>query len=305
MLTVTVPDTDMMDRLADMSDRVEFVLWDLLTPLPVDVAQRVEVVQIGHYWGAPERWKRLGDVPNLRYVLLPSAGFEHALQHLPHGVILCNGRGVHSDGTAELAVGLILASQRGLPEAIEAQREGRWHNPELGSLADRRVLVVGAGSVGEAVVARLRPFGVEITVVGRTQRPGVAPIGDLRNLLTSADVVVLTVPYSPDTHHLLDASALAALPDGALVVNVARGRVIDTAALLTELKAGRLRAALDVTDPEPLPPDHPLWMAPNTIITAHQGGNSDATYPRAAALLRRQLEHLLAGEPVDNVVAHG
>jgi len=118
-------------------------------------------------------------------------------------------------------------------------------------------------------------------------------------------VVVLTVPYSPDTHHLLDADGLAALPDGALVVNVARGRVVDNDALLAELVAGRLRAALDVTDPEPLPPQHPLWRAPNTIITAHQGGNSEATYPRVAALLRRQLEHLLAGEPVENVVVAG
>jgi phosphoglycerate dehydrogenase-like enzyme len=305
MLTVTVPDTDLLERLGDLRDRVELVLWDLVTPLPRDVAERVQAVQIGHYWGSPERWRRLPEVPNLRYVFLPSAGFEHALPHLPPGVTLCNGRGVHSDGTAELAVGLILASQRGLVAAIEAQREGRWHSPELGSLADRRVLVVGAGSVGEAVVERLRPFGVRLTVIGRTERPGVLGADKLLELLPNTDIVVLTVPYSPDTHHLMNAAALAALPDGALVVNVARGRVIDTAALLIELEAGRLRAALDVTDPEPLPADHPLWRAPNTIITAHQGGNSDATYPRVAALLRRQLEHLLAGEPFENVVAQG
>ncbi len=304
MLTVTVPDTDLLDRLQDLSGRVELVLWDLLSPLPAEVAERVSMVQIGHYWVKPDRWRRLAEVPNLRYVQLPSAGFDHALPLIPPGVTLCNGRGVHSTGTAELAVALILAAQRGLAAALEAQREGRWFNPELPSLADRRVLVVGAGSVAQAVIERLRPFEVEITVVGRTARPGVHGIDELGGLLGQADIVVLTVPYSPQTHQLLDAERLAALPDGALVVNVARGRVVDTEALLAELTSGRLRAALDVTDPEPLPADHPLWHAPNTIITAHQGGNSDATYPRVAALLRRQLEHLLAGEPLDNVVAH-
>lgn len=305
MLTVTVPDTDLVERLADLTDRVEFVQWDLLTELPPDVAARVSVVQIGHYWGDPARWRRLPEAANLRYVLLPSAGFEHALPHLPSGVTLCNGRGVHSAGTAELTMMLILASQRGLIDAIDAQREGRWLNPELASLADRRVLIVGAGSLAEALAARLRPFEVELTMVGRTARDGVHGIDELPVLLTQTDVVVLTVPYSPDTHHLLDAAALAALPDGALVVNVARGRVVDTDALLAELTSGRLRAGLDVTDPEPLPSDHPLWRAPNTIITAHQGGNSNGTYPRVAALLRRQLEHLLADEPLENVVAVG
>ena len=141
MLTVTVPDQELLDRLSDMSDRVELVLWDLLSPLPTDVAQRVRVVQIGHYWAAPERWKRLYETPNLEYVMLPSAGFEHAIPRVPPGTILCNGRGVHSTGTSELALALILASQRGLVDALAAQRDGHWYNPELPSLADRRVLV--------------------------------------------------------------------------------------------------------------------------------------------------------------------
>ncbi len=303
MLTVTVPDQELLDRLSDMSDRVELVLWDLLSPLPPDVAQRVRVVQIGHYWGAPDRWGRLYQVPNLEYVMLPSAGFEHAIPRIPPGTTLCNGRGVHSAGTSELALALILASQRGLLDAMAAQREARWDNPELSSLADRRVLVVGAGSVAQAVVDRLLPFEVEITQVARTARDGVHGIDELVPLLRQADIVVVTVPWSETTHHLLDATTLAALPDGALVVNVARGAVVDTDALLTELQSGRLRAGLDVTDPEPLPSDHPLWHAPNTIITAHQGGNTNATYPRVAALVRRQLEHLLAGEEPENIVA--
>jgi len=307
VLTVTIPDDDLMGRLSDLRG-VELVPWDLLSPLPDEVAARVDVVVIGHYWVEVERWERLAQVQNLRYLLLPSAGFEHALRFVPPGAVLCNGRGVHSAGTAELAVGLILAAQRGLVDALDAQRAGRWHNPFGQSLADRRVLVVGAGSVADALVARLAPFEVSITQVARTARPGaggidVHGIDELHDLLPSADIVVLTVPLDRTTYHLLDATALAALPDGALVVNVARGKVIDTDALLAELTSGRLRASLDVTDPEPLPADHPLWRAPGTIITAHQGGNTDATYPRVAALVRRQLEHLLAGEPLENVVA--
>lgn len=305
MLTVTVPDTDLFQRLADLNDRVELVVWDLVDPLPTDIAERVELVQIGHYWVQPQRWRRLFELPRLRYVQLPSAGYEHALPLIPAYATVCNGRGVHSAGTAELAIGLMLASQRGLVEAIDAQRAEQWHSPELSSLADRRVLVIGAGSVAQAVAARLRPFEVDLTMVGRSARDGVHAVAELPELLGSAEIVVVTVPYSEQTHHLLDARALAALPDGALVVNVARGLVVDTDALLAELRSGRLRAALDVTDPEPLPPGHELWHAPHTIITAHQGANTTATYPRVAALLRRQLEHALAGEPLDNVVGPG
>jgi len=306
VLTVTLPDDDHMTRLADLGDQLELVRWDLLGPLPADVLARVDVVVIGHYWIGSQRWERLATVPNLRCVLLPSAGFEHALPYIPEHVSVCSGRGVHSAGTAELAVALMLAAQRGLADAVVAQSEGRWHNPFGMALADRRVLVVGAGSVASALVARLRPFEVQITQVARTARVGpdgpVHGVEDLATLLPDADIVVLTVPLDASTEHLLDAAALAALPDGALVVNVARGRVVDTDALLAELCSGRLRAALDVTDPEPLPPGHPLWSAPNTVITAHQGGNTDATSPRVTALVRRQLGHLLAGEPLENQV---
>jgi phosphoglycerate dehydrogenase-like enzyme len=303
VLTVTVPDADLATRLADLADRVELVVWDLTGPLPAEVGARVQVVVIGHYWVTPDRYARLAQLPALEMVQLPSAGFEHAVPHVPAGITVCNGRGVHSAGTAELAVALVLAAQRGLADAVRAMDRGRWFNPQLHSLADRRVLVVGDGSVAAAVRARLAPFEVTLTRVGRTRRDGVHGVDELDTLLPDADVVVLTVPLDATTHHLLDARRLALLPDGALVVNVARGAVVDTDALLTELTAGRLRAALDVTDPEPLPPDHPLWRAPGTVITAHQGGNTDATYPRTAALVRRQLETLLAGDEPLNVVA--
>lgn len=307
MLTVTVPSEDLLRRLDDLSDRVRLVRWDLGAPLPPDVAPDVDVVVVPHYFVRPGGFRVLAGLPRLRLVQLPSAGFEHALPHMPAGITLCNGRGVHSTGTAELALALTLAMQRGIPDAVAAQADARWSSPMLHSLADRRVVVVGAGSVGAAVVARLRPFEVDVVQVGRRARDTadghVHAVTELPDLVADADVVVLVVPLDASTHHLVDADLLARMKDGALLVNLARGKVVDTDALLAELDAGRLRAALDVTDPEPLPPDHPLWHAPNVLITAHQGGNTDATEPRVATVVRRMIEDLLAGREPQNVVA--
>ena len=311
MLTATVPGDDLPTRLGDLvaahPDDLRLVRWDLDSPLDATTAATVDLVVVPHYFVRPGGFDVLRDLPRLRYVQLPSAGYEHARPHLPPGVVLCNGRGVHDAGTAELAVALTLAVQRDLPGAVRAMADGRWDGPFGPSLADRRVLVVGQGSVGRAVVARFRPFEVELVRVASTARDDadgrVHGVDELPDLLPHADVVVLVVPLSRTSYHLLDAAALARMKDGALLVNVARGKVVDTDALLAELTAGRLRAALDVTDPEPLPPGHPLWHAPNVLVTAHQGGNTDATGPRVAALVRRQLEALLAGRPPVNEVA--
>lgn len=311
VLTATVPDDDLLGRLADLAaerrDDLRLVRWDMSGPLDTATAADVDLVVVPHYFVRPEGFALLRDLPRLRYVQLPSAGYEHARPHLPPGLVLCNGRGVHDAGTAELAVGLTLAVQRDLPRAVRAMADGRWDNPFGPSLADRRVLVVGQGSVGQAIVARFRPFEVDLVRVASTARDDadghVHAVDELPDLLPDADVVVLAIPLSRTSYHLLDAAALARMKDGAIVVNVARGKVVDTDALVAELTAGRLRAALDVTDPEPLPPGHPLWCAPNVLVTAHQGGNTDATYPRVAQLVRRQLTALLAGEPPVNEVA--
>lgn len=309
MLTVTLPDEDIEHRLADLRDRVDLVHWDLSAPLPAEVAERVTAVEVPHYFSRPGAFDVLATLPHLRYVWLPSAGFEHAVGHLPPGVTLCNGRGVQSAGTAELTLALTLAAQRGIPDAVRAMDRGEWHNPFGPALADRHVVLVGYGSVARAIADRLEPFEVTITPVARHARVQdgvqVHSLEDLPDLLPSADVVILAVPLNAGTDHLFDAQLLARMKDGALLVNVARGRVVDTDALLAELRARRLRAALDVTDPEPLPSDHPLWHAPGVLITAHQGGNTDATYPRIARLVRRQIEHLLAGEEPENIVARG
>ena len=308
MLTLTVPNPDLVDGLAGLGPEVRVVEWDLQAPFP-DGADPSEVtfVVIPNVGASAESYTALHTLPNLRVVQLASAGYEHAVPLLPAGVLLCNGRGVHDAGTAELALALTLASQRGVDDAVRAMGERRWAPGPRSSLADRRVMVLGFGSIGAAVGRRLEAFETEVVAVASTAREQdgrrVHGVDELPDLLPHVDVVVITLPLTDATEGLVDAGFLAALPDGALVVNVGRGKVVDTEALLAELSAGRLRAALDVTEPEPLPADHPLWTMPGALVTPHVGGYTDATTPRLAALLRRQAAALLAGREPENVVA--
>jgi phosphoglycerate dehydrogenase-like enzyme len=170
------------------------------------------------------------------------------------------------------------------------------------SLAGQTALIVGYGSIGEAVERLLISFGVRVERVARHSRPGVSGPADLSALLPRADIVILLVPVTPATVGLADARFLGAMHDHALLVNAARGAIVDTGALLAELTAGRLRAALDVTDPEPLPPGHPLWSAPGLLLTPHVAGISTQTIPRTRALVWDQLARYAAGEPLHNVV---
>lgn len=258
------------------------------------------------YMGGSDVVEVVRDMPALKVVQLQTAGFENVLPHLADDVTLCNARGVHDASTAELAVGLILASYRRLPRAVRNQDQQVWpasYDEMDDSLADRTVLILGYGSIGEALERRLTGFECEIIRVARRPRDGVHPISELPALLPLADVVVLLTPATADTRGMVDGKFLAQLKDGALLVNVARGVVVDTDALLTELAGGRIRAALDVTEPEPLPAGHPLWSAPNVLVNPHRGGASTAFAPRVARLVRAQLERFAAGEPLINVVA--
>jgi phosphoglycerate dehydrogenase-like enzyme len=230
---------------------------------------------------------------------------EPWLAVVPPGVLLCNGRGVHGASTAELAVAGMLAMVRRLGPYAEQQRVHRWARIDTPGLIGRRVVVVGAGDIGRRVAAVAAALDAEPTLVARTARDGVRGFAELPGLLPVADVVVLAVPHTPDTDRLVDARFLAALPDGALIVNVARGALVDTAALLAELTSGRLHAVLDVTDPEPLPADHPLWDAPNLLLTPHVGGGTTGWQRRAYRLVRDQLLRYVAGEPLLNQVEHG
>ncbi|HQR25578.1 MAG TPA: 2-hydroxyacid dehydrogenase [Nocardioides sp.] len=241
-------------------------------------------------------------LPRLRVVQTLTAGIEHVAPYLPDRVTLCNGRGIHDDSTAELALTLLLASLRGVPEFVRAQDRREWRPSWRPALADKRVMVLGYGQIGAAVEARLLPFGVEVVRVASSARPGVHAVGELPLLLTAVDVVVVVVPATPETAGMVDAEFLASMKDGALLVNVARGSVVDTEALADALETGRLSAALDVTDPEPLPPDHRLWRAPNLLVSPHVGGASSAMWPRAYRLVRDQLARYAAGEPLVNVV---
>ncbi len=279
--------------------------WDLSDDLD-DPSVRVVVPPMG----TTERLARLAALPGLEVVQVFTAGYDHVLAHLPSGVTLCNAAGVHDASTAEFAVALMLAAQRGIPEFARAQERGEWIGQRAWpALGDRRVLIVGYGRIGRALAARLAPFEVSLTAVASRPRAGddvverVHGFDELPWLLPHHDIVVLLTPLTDTTRGLADAAFLASMPDGALVVNVARGQVLDTAALLAETATGRLRAALDVTDPEPLPPDHPLWHAPGVLVAPHVGGAGDTFRPRMVRLLREQLTRYAAGAPLLHVVA--
>ncbi|GAA1570508.1 MULTISPECIES: 2-hydroxyacid dehydrogenase [Kribbella] len=258
------------------------------------------------YMGGGDVFDVVKEMPALKVVQLQTAGYEHVQSRLADGVTLCNARGVHDASTAELAVGLILATFRNLPRAVRDQERQLWpgsYDEVDDSLADRTVLILGYGAIGEALERRLTGFECDVIRVARRARDGVHPISELPDLLPRADVVVLLTPATPETKRMVDATFLKRMKDGALLVNVARGVVVDTDALRAELGTGRIRAALDVTDPEPLPAGHPLWSAPNVLINPHRGGASTAFAPRVARLVRAQLERYASGEPLINVVA--
>lgn len=244
----------------------------------------------------------LSRMPRLEVVQTLTAGVEHLRAHVPEGVTLCNGRGIHNASTAELALTLTLASLRGLPGFVDAQHEGWWTQGWRESLADKTVLIVGYGDIGADVEKRLLPFEVEVLRVARRARDGVYGTGDLPDLLPRADVVILVVPATAETRGMVDATFLGRMKPGALLVNVARGSVVVTEDLLEALQDGSVRAALDVTDPEPLPGGHPLWSAPGVLITPHVGGATPAMWPRAYRLVREQLERYVAGRPLVNVM---
>ncbi len=282
---------------------VEYVVWDGSQPPPRD---DIELVVLD-YRNARMTLDRLDAVPALAVVQTQTAGVDGIVEHLPEGVLLANARGVHDDATAELALGLTIASLRGIDQAVRGH--GHWpgfgdeRGGERRSLADSNVVVLGYGSIGRALAERLLACRAVVTAVSTAPRDD-----DLVGRVVTADevdwasqhVVVVVLPLSDATRHVVDRAFLARLSDGALVVNVGRGPLLDTSAVLAE--AGRLRFALDVTDPEPLPDGHPLWSAPGVLITPHVAGGTTAMLPRMGALLRDQLTRYVSGEPLRNLV---
>ncbi len=302
-LRVCLPDQRLLDEVQPQAG-VEYVLWDLSGPPP---AGRFDLL-VPPYMGKPAALAALDGV-EVGLVQSQSIGYDGVASVLPDGCLFANAAGVHETSTAELALGMMIASQRGMPDFVRNQETGVWDNSQRPSLADRRVLLVGYGGVGKAIEARLLPFEAHVTRMASRERSDklgiIHGIDALHDQLPLHEIVVVSVPLSEQTRKLVDARFLAAMPDGALLVNVARGPVADTEALLGETSSGRLRAALDVTDPEPLPAGHPLWTVPGVLITPHVGGASSAMLPRMARLVHKQIDLLLAGKEPVNVVLGG
>jgi phosphoglycerate dehydrogenase-like enzyme len=294
---VTVPDDSWIGALADLDD-VELSVWDMQSPQPehhVDLAVRPYTVAASGLGALdPER---------LDVVQSQALGYDGVADELPDGITYCNAVGVHEESTAELAVALLLASQREIDRY--AREVGQWNRGFTASLIDRRVMLLGTGGIGTEIAKRLDGFGAELVRVAsharRDDRGEVHGQDELPDLLPTVDAVLLAVPLSESTEGLVDDGFLAALPDGSVVVNVSRGKVVDSDAVVRQ--AGRVRLAADVTDPEPLPADHPLWTAPGVLISPHVGGMSTAMRPRIEAVVRRQIALLQDGRrPADIVV---
>jgi len=297
------------DEIDGLPEGFAYHYWNGDPDFPADPADCALYV-VPYMKGKEVSVRPMAEMTSVRVVQTLSAGIDHVepgLHLLPKGVKLCNARGVHDASTAELTLTLILSSLRGVPDFVRAQDREEWRSGFRPALADKSVLIIGYGSVGSAIEDRLAPFELaRVTRVARsareTERGPVHPIRELPALLPDADVVVLITPLTESTKHLVNAEFLARMKDGALLVNMARGAVVDTKALLPELESGRIMAALDVTDPEPLPEGHPLWHAPGVLISPHTGGPTSAFWPRAKRLLVAQLGRFARGEPLANHV---
>lgn len=300
-MIVSVPTDELAADLAPVPEGAEVIVWPMDADAPRD---RIDLV-VPPYLTLTAALPRLAGV-SARVVQGQSIGYEGVAERLPAGLVFANAAGVHEASTAELAVGLALAVQRGLDGFSRRMGSGDWRPEHTASLADRRVLLVGYGGVGKAVAARLAGFEAHLTAVASRARDEdgvhVHGVDELPALLPDAEVVVLTLPGGDATRHIIGDRELSLLPEGALVVNVGRGTLIDTDALVAHLRRGRVRAALDVTDPEPLPPQHPLWSLPGVLVSPHVGGDTSAMRPRIARLVRDQIERMLRGDPPRNIV---
>lgn len=284
-------------------EALEVILYDPAEARLTPQQQTAEVL-IPPYRGSHRPIPLLAQLPHLRVVQLLTAGADEWSADVPPEVLLANARGAVAGPVAEWVLAAILTLYRQWPALVRFQDTGTWahRRVDADTLAGKRVLVVGAGAIGRAVAARLPVFGAEATLVARTARPGVQAAADLPSLLPSHQIVVLTLPLTPESTHLVDTGFLAAMPDNALLVNAARGRIVETAALLAEAQSGRLRAALDVTDPEPLGSDHPLWSCPGVIISPHMARTVPGTAELCYRVAEEQLTAVLAGRTPPNVV---
>lgn len=296
-----------------------------LIPLSEQMDHRVEIdvwIPDPYTSRALRTWPHLSGV---RLVLALLAGTEWIPAVVGPKVTICNARGAHNISTAEWTLSAILTTLKYFPLYLEIQHAGLWKRRfeatghysaitgdqrsiyppvMLEELTGKSVLLVGYGAIGQEIERMLAPFRVNLLRVARTARTGpkVHAISEFETLLPQAAILILILPYTEQSHHLIGARQLSLLPQGALLVNAARGPVVDTDALVAALEARKIRAALDVTDPEPLPEGHPLWSCPNLLLTPHIGGSSPQFSPRALGVAASELRRYLAGEPLQNVV---
>lgn len=300
-----------------MTDHVVWTQWDdlnvpskfkRLSPAntPVESADLSEITfYVPTYMGGRPALELTKKMPNLKILQMPNAGYDDALEFVRDGMTLCNGRSIHDDSTAELAVGLTIASLRGFADFVRNQDKSSWVHVRNQSINDKRVGIIGFGSIGSTIAKMLSGFSVEIIPFTQSGRDNTIAISNLDKHLPTLDVVILILPLTAESKHLFNAQRLALMKDGALLVNVARGPIVDTNALVKELNSGRITAALDVTDPEPLPSDHPLWKAKGVLISPHVGGNTSAFEKRARRLIESQLQLLAEGKSLNNVIVAG
>jgi phosphoglycerate dehydrogenase-like enzyme len=318
MVRVGVDENLAAELLADFPPEAEIVR------LPKSPSVPVEIDFLVLPFARKDAEATFRQLRGVKVVQSMMAGVDWILPWMPPGVTLCDGRGIHDISASEWVMSAILASMKQLPLYRDLQQRQEWKG--FGSAADgflaetvvsrgqytvlsedlagKSVLIVGYGSIGAAIEARLLPFGVTVTRIARAPReqPKVSAVSELHALLPAADIVVLILPLTPETHGLIGAPELSLMKHGALLVNAARGPVVVTDALVEALTQHRVRAALDVTDPEPLPAGHPLWLAPNCLITPHIGGSTPEFIRRAFRFGAQQVRRFIAGEPLENVV---
>ena len=258
---------------------------------------------IPRYMSGARAVEPISKMTSLKVIQSPNAGVDDLLEILPPGVTLCNAKGVHDASTAELAIALTISARRGFATFMANQSKGEWVHERRNALTDSRVAIVGMGSIGSLIARQLEVFNVEVIGFSRSGNNSSKTMVDFDELLPTLDIVILILPLNEQSHHLMNRARIDSMKTGAALINVARGPVVDTDALVDALNRGQITAGLDVTDPEPLPLGHPLWSAPNVIITPHVGGDSSAFNPRVRTLIESQLKRFATGQPLANIVA--
>ncbi|HEY2643207.1 MAG TPA: 2-hydroxyacid dehydrogenase [Galbitalea sp.] len=296
-IRVAVPDADMLVRMEPrIGDDVELIVW---RPTDPPFEGELDLLVIPYVVS----YELLAGLPHgIKHIQSQSLGYDGAAKFVPKGTTFSNAVGVHEAPAAEIAITLILASQRGWPEVGRNQSAERWEQKSWPGLIGRRVLLIGVGGIGHEFEKRVAGFDVHLTRVARRARYDIHSIGDLNALLPGADIVVLALPLVDETRGLVDDAFLDRLPHGALIVNVSRGAIVDTDALVRHVRSGAVRSALDVVDPEPLPPGHPLWSLPGSLLTPHLGGNVQSMLDRIDPLVIAQINRLRAGQAPDHIV---